>query len=61
MPDKELHEIVGVIHIHSDYSDGSKSIPEIARIGESAGLDFLMFSDHLTLAPLRDGLERYHG
>jgi hypothetical protein len=60
MPGNTLHEIAGVIHIHSNYSDGSKSIEDIAKIGESAGLDFLMFSDHMTLAPLRDGLERYH-
>jgi hypothetical protein len=59
MPDN-LHEIVGVIHIHSSYSDGTKPIEEIARIGESAGLDFLMFSDHMTLQPLRDGHERFH-
>jgi hypothetical protein len=59
MPDS--HEIVGVIHIHSNYSDGSKPVEEIAKIGESAGLDFLMFSDHMTLAPLRDGMERFHG
>jgi hypothetical protein len=61
MPDEQLHEIVGVIHIHSSYSDGSKSIEEIAQVGEVAGLDYLMFSDHMTLKPLRDGLERYHG
>ena len=61
MPDKSYHEIVGVIHIHSDYSDGSKTIEEIAQIGERAGLDFLMFTDHKTLKPLHDGYQRYHG
>jgi hypothetical protein len=61
MPDKQYHEIVGVIHIHSSYSDGSKKIEEIARIGEHAGLDFLMFSDHGTLKPLRDGHQKFHG
>jgi hypothetical protein len=61
MPDDRWHEIVGVIHIHSNYSDGTKTIEEIARIGESADLDFLMFSDHMTLKPLRDGLERFYG
>jgi hypothetical protein len=60
MPDDSVYEIEGVIHIHSNYSDGSKSIEEIAKIGEIAGLDFLMFSDHMTLKPLRDGLERFH-
>ncbi len=61
MLDNRLHEVVGVIHIHSSYSDGTKTIEEIAKIGESAGLDFLMFTDHMTLQPLRDGLERFYG
>jgi hypothetical protein len=61
MPDNTWYEIVGVIHIHSSYSDGTKPIEEIAAIGESAGLDFLMFTDHMTLQPLRDGLERFYG
>lgn len=61
MPGDDYTEIVGVIHIHSDYSDGSKTIGEIARIGESAGLDYLMFTDHNTLKPLHDGHQRYHG
>jgi len=61
MPDNQLHEVVGVIHIHSVYSDGSKTIEEIAEIGEKAGLDFLMFTDHNTLQPLYDGKQRYFG
>ncbi len=61
MPDRKMHEIVGVIHIHSTYSDGSKGIDEIAKIGETAGLDYLMFCDHMTLQPLRDGHEAFHG
>jgi hypothetical protein len=61
MPDDKLHEIVGVIHIHSNYSDGTKTIDEIAGIGEKAGLDFLMFTDHNTLQPLHDGHQRFHG
>ncbi len=61
MPDSGYHEVVGVIHIHSNYSDGSKEVEEIAKIGEGAGLDFLMFSDHNTLKPLHDGHQRYYG
>lgn len=56
-----MFEYIGAIHIHSDYSDGSKSIPEIASIGDSVGLDFLMFADHMTLEPLREGLEGWYG
>ena len=57
----ELFEIVGASHIHSTYSDGTRTIPEIARLAEDAGLDFLMFSDHHTLKPKKDGLEGFYG
>ncbi len=56
----QLHEYVGVIHIHSTYSDGSEPIPEIARIASEVDLDFLMFTDHNTLQPKRDGLEGWY-
>ncbi len=51
------YEYVGVMHIHSKDSDGSKSIPEIAKIGEKIGLDFLFFTDHMTLKSYHLGLE----
>jgi hypothetical protein len=53
-------EYTGAIHIHSEYSDGTKSIPEIAGIAQSVGLDFLLFADHMTLQPLFDGHEGWH-
>lgn len=55
------HEIVGAIHIHSTDSDGTKSIPEIAKVGDRMGLDFLMFSDHMTLKSYQAGLEGMYG
>ncbi len=58
---EQLHEYVGVIHIHSTYSDGSRPIPEIAAIASEVELDFLMFTDHNTLQPKRDGLEGWYG
>jgi hypothetical protein len=56
----QLHEYVGVIHVHSTYSDGSRPIHEIATIAGEVGLDFLMFTDHNTLQPKRDGLEGWY-
>jgi len=56
----QLHEYVGVIHIHSTYSDGSRPIPEIAKIAGEVDLDFLMFTDHNTLQPKRDQLEGWY-
>jgi len=58
---KKLYEYVGSLHIHSSYSDGLKSIPEITKIAEESGLDFLLFADHMTLEPLKKGLERWFG
>jgi len=55
-----MEEYVGAIHIHSNYSDGTKSIPDIAQIAQSVDLDFLLFADHMTLKPLEDGHEGWH-
>ena len=55
------HEYVGVIHIHSTDSDGSKSVQEIIEIGQKLPLDFLLFADHMTLNSLHLGLEGWHG
>jgi hypothetical protein len=55
------NEIVGAIHIHSVDSDGTKSVPDIAEIGNRMGLDFLMFSDHMTLKSYQAGLEGFYG
>lgn len=58
---EDWHEYVGVVHIHSVDSDGSKSVPEIISVGQELGLDFLLFSDHMTLNSLHLGLEGWHG
>ena len=56
-----LHEYVGAIHIHTTFSDGRGDVESIAQIGGTVGLDFLLFSDHMTLEPLHLGLEGWHG
>jgi hypothetical protein len=58
---QDWHEYVGVTHIHSTDSDGSKSVPEIVEIGRRLQLDFLLFADHMTLNSLHLGLEGWHG
>jgi len=55
-----MHEYAGNIHVHTTYSDGTKSVEGVAREAARAGLDFVMLSDHGTLAPLVDGKEGYH-
>ncbi len=51
-------EIIGAIHIHSTYSDGSGTISDIAADAKTAGLDFIILTDHDTLQPKRDGWEK---
>lgn len=50
----ERHEVSGVIHCHSTYSDGMEPVPVIARAANEAGLSFLLMTDHDTVAPLHE-------
>ncbi len=45
----KLYEYVGAIHIHTTDSDGSKSHQDIIKIADRLHLDFLFFTDHMTL------------
>lgn len=56
-----MYEYAGALHIHSNYSDGLRPIPEIAEIAARGGIDFLLFADHMTLEPLKMGMERWFG
>lgn len=48
----------GNLHIHSRYSDGSETIAVIAATAAAAELDFIIITDHNTLAGLDE--EGYH-
>ncbi|MDO8730495.1 MAG: CehA/McbA family metallohydrolase [Candidatus Omnitrophota bacterium] len=54
-------EAVGVIHVHSVYSDGTGTVEQIAAIAEQQGLDFLILTDHNTLRAKQEGKEGFHG
>ena len=41
-----FHEVQGVYHIHTTYSDGTKTPWEIAKIASTAGLEFIILTDH---------------
>lgn len=53
-------ECVGALHVHSHYSDGSGSLERIIETAKEAGLDFVVLSDHDTLAARREGWEGSH-
>lgn len=55
------HEAVGVIHIHTTYSDGQLPVEAVARIGQRQGLDFLILTDHNTLRGKREEKEGFYG
>ncbi|MBN1449281.1 MAG: CehA/McbA family metallohydrolase [Bacteroidetes bacterium] len=52
-----MHEYIGAVHIHSNYSDGTGAFPDIIRAASEVGLDFIMMTDHNTLRPKKDGWE----
>jgi len=57
----ELHDLTGVIHLHSVHSDGTGTVAEIARAGQANDLDYLLLTDHDTLAAQEHGEEGWHG
>jgi hypothetical protein len=56
-----MHDLACVIHLHSTYSDGTGTVPEIARAARRAGADVVLLTDHDTLEAKRRGEEGWHG
>ena len=56
----ELHDVACVVHLHSVYSDGTGTVPEIARAARRNGLDAVLLTDHDTLEARRRGEEGWH-
>lgn len=52
----ELKEIKGIIHNHSNWSDGSNSIEELATDLIKNGFEYLVMSDHSKTAAYANGL-----
>jgi DNA polymerase (family 10) len=50
-------EIQGDLHVHSSWSDGKLSIPELARKGEELGYHYLVCSDHSETLGIAHGLD----
>ena len=56
-----MHDLACVVHLHSTYSDGTGTVPEIARAARRARADVVLLTDHDTLAARRRGEERWYG
>jgi hypothetical protein len=61
MSESMLHDLAGVIHVHSLYSDGTGTVAEIAGAAAANDLDFLLLTDHDTLRAKQNGEEGWHG
>ncbi|MDQ7779533.1 MAG: polyprenyl diphosphate synthase [Planctomycetota bacterium] len=55
------YDYVSVVHVHSNYSDGTGSVPEIIDAAAKAGVDIVFLTDHDTLQPCKDGHAGRHG
>jgi len=53
------YHYTGCIHMHTQDSDGTATHEEVIGFGAEVGLDFLLFSDHMTLKS-RERVEGYH-
>jgi hypothetical protein len=56
-----MHDLACVAHLHSLYSDGTGTVPEIARAARRAGADVVLLTDHDTLEAKRRGEEGWYG
>lgn len=59
-PASGLYDYKGLIHVHTNYSDGAGTVGEVAATGSRLGLDFLISTDHNTLQPLIDHKEGWY-
>jgi hypothetical protein len=60
-PARELYDLAGVVHVHSIHSDGTGTVAQIAAAAGVNGLDFVLLTDHDTLAAKEQDEEGWHG
>jgi hypothetical protein len=56
-----VHDLACVVHLHSTHSDGTGTVPEIAKAARHSGVDVVLLTDHDTLAARKAGEEGWHG
>lgn len=52
----DMKDIRGVIHVHSNYSDGVNTISELAKASQQMGYQYLVITDHSKSAAYANGL-----
>jgi hypothetical protein len=58
---RAVHDLACVAHIHSTHSDGTGTVPEIARAAARSRADVVLLTDHDTLEARRRGEEGWYG
>lgn len=53
--------VQGIIHVHSNFSDGGGTPDEIAEAAKAAGHDFVILTDHNNYDARKKGYERAYG
>jgi len=56
-----MHDLACVAHLHSTHSDGTGTVPEIARAARRSRADVVLLTDHDTLEAKRRGEEGWYG
>jgi hypothetical protein len=56
-----VHDLSCVVHLHSTHSDGTGTVPEIARAAARARADVVLLTDHDSLEARRHGEEGWYG
>lgn len=60
MEPSRLFDLSCVAHVHSTYSDGTATVPELLSSARDAGADALLLTDHDSLGAQQDGWEGMH-
>jgi len=56
----KLDEYVGVVHVHTKYSDGVVDMGSVIDSARDAGLDFVVITDHNRITALEEGWQGLH-
>ena len=60
MPVPEEQDLTCVVHVHSTYSDGTATVPEIIAAAAENAVDVVLLTDHDSLEARRAGWEGWH-
>jgi hypothetical protein len=60
-PSFPFTEMCGVLHLHTTCSDGGVTFPQMIHAAGEVGLDYIVVTDHMTLAGKESGFEGFWG